>query len=80
MSWGCGGVHWGWVTVGWGQFGHKGEELVEFHVTAMGPSGKDCLEGNFILHNDSLFQLPKIKYFSSKYISIKSQTFWVPIV
>ena len=44
-------------------------------MTAMGPNGRDCLEANFILHNDSLFQLPKIKYF---FTSIKSQTFFYP--
>ena len=40
-----------WGRVHWGQFGHKEEELVEFHVVEVGLSGKDCLEGNFVVYN-----------------------------
>ena len=30
-----------------------------FHMEAMGPSGEDCLEGNFFPTNYSLFKLHK---------------------
>ena len=54
---------------------------MEFHMPEVGSSGKDCLEGNFILYGGSLFiKYLKSNIFFPKYTGIKSQTFWLPIV